>query len=574
MIGGWLQTGRRADRAVHIGGQTAAPADDVMVVISHPRLVASRMAGRLDASDEADILKNVQIVVHGLCGERAETRAGSVCNGFHVPMPALALHRHEYGEAGRRHPQTGPAKGVGNCRFVRRHCCHYRFSIWNESTVRRIQFLIAIGIRSCVVQPWRTMKKDSGAMEISLEVARRFILGKQGLWPGRRWRGAPGAEEAMRAMEYLQLDPLQIVARSQDIKLYGRVLDYSPGMWEEAAYQQRKFFDWGGWLAVRPMEELPHWRVVMRRERDTSLRLQALARDHAEAIEEMRANLRERGVVNNREFAMATRKRTDSYRGRKDSALALYYLWYTGEVMTHHRDRFERVYALTEAVAPAHLIRESGDAEADRFLIRKEIAFSGLSRLNRSADSYRRGDPTGIGTRLCQEMLEGGAIVEVKVEGWKQAHYALGSDVETLFELSAGRIPHAWKPLDTTTVEEVVFLAPLDNVSARGRAKILFGFDYVWEVYKPESLRKFGYYTLPVLWGDRLVARFDSKLDRKTNTLVILGLWLEEEALGKDAAFAEALARGFARFVTFLGADKLDSTAVGEPLLRERLCGG
>jgi uncharacterized protein YcaQ len=97
-------------------------------------------------------------------------------------------------------------------------------------------------------------------------------------------------------------------------------------------------------------------------------------------------------------------------------------------------------------------------------------------------------------------------------------------------------------PLETTTTQEVLFLAPLDHVSARGRAKAVFGFDYVWEVYKPEHQRRFGYYTLPMLWGDRLVARFDSKLDRTTNTFVILGLWLEDEALGTDEAFAEALA--------------------------------
>ena len=131
-------------------------------------------------------------------------------------------------------------------------------------------------------------------------------------------------------------------------------------------------------------------------------------------------------------------------------------------------------------------------------------------------------------------------------------------------------MPKAWTPLETTTTEEVVFLAPLDQVSARGRAKVLFGFDYMWEVYKPEHQRKFGYYTLPILWGDRLVARFDSKLDRTTNTFVILGLWLEDAALGNDEAFAEALARGFARFVTFLGASKLDATAIREPLLRQR----
>jgi uncharacterized protein YcaQ len=131
-------------------------------------------------------------------------------------------------------------------------------------------------------------------------------------------------------------------------------------------------------------------------------------------------------------------------------------------------------------------------------------------------------------------------------------------------------VPEAWAPLERSTTDEVVFLAPLDQVSARGRAKVLFGFDYVWEVYKPAHQRKFGYYTLPMLWGDRLVGRFDSKLDRTTNTFVILGLWLEDAGLGADEAFAEALARGFARFLTFLGTSKLDATAIREPLLRRR----
>ena len=412
-------------------------------------------------------------------------------------------------------------------------------------------------------------------LTIDTDTARRFILGKQGLWPGRRWRGRPGTQAAMRAMEYLQLDPLQVIARSHDLQLHSRVFEYTPGLWETVAYQQRQFFDWGGWLAARPMDELPHWRVVMRRERDGisgDARIRRLARDHAAAIAEMRAILRERSVVSNRDFEMATRTRTQSYRGRKDSALALYYLWRTGEVMTHHRDRFERVYALTEKVAPAHLIYESSEAEADRFLIMKEVSFNGLSRINRTSDAYHgRGEPDRAAKKMLGALLADGDLVEVKVDGWKAVHYALGSDVKALRELSAGRVPKAWKPLQTTTTEEAAFLAPLDPVSARGRAKILFGFDYVWEVYKPEHQRKFGYYTLPILWGDRLVARFDGKLDRTTNTLVIAGLWLEAQALGQDEAFAEALACGFARLVTFLGADKLEAKAIREPRLRRRV---
>jgi uncharacterized protein len=405
-------------------------------------------------------------------------------------------------------------------------------------------------------------------LTIDIDTARRFILGKQGLWPGRRWRGLEGTEQAMRAIEYLQLDPLQMIARSHDIQLYGRILDYTPGLWEKVTYGQRQFFDWGGWLAVRPMDELPYWRVIMGRERESESRLLNIAREHPEAIAEVRTILRELDTVMNRDFKAAKRTRTESYRGGKDSSLALYYLWRTGEAMTHHRENFERVYALTEKVAPAHLIRESDEEDVDHFLIKKEISFYGLSRLQRTSDAYRRGLGRG---QSYETLLAEGSIIEVKVEGWRATHYALGSDVDLLHDLSAGRVPQVWTPLETTTTEEVIFLAPLDPVSARGRAKILFDFDYVWEVYKPEHKRQFGYYVLPVLWGDRLVARFDSKLDRTTNTFIILGFWLEDEALGQDEAFAEALARGFARFVTFLGAHKLDTRMIGEPLLRNRL---
>ena len=178
-------------------------------------------------------------------------------------------------------------------------------------------------------------------LTINKDTARRFILGKQGLWPGRRWRGESGLEQAMRTIEYLQLDPLQIITRSQDILLHSRALNYKPELWETAAYEQRKFFDWGGWLATRPMEDLPYWRTAMHRERDgdpdCDPRIHQMGIEHSDAIQEIRTILHERGTDSNRDFDAAARKRTQSYRGRKDSSLALYYLWRSGEVMTHHR---------------------------------------------------------------------------------------------------------------------------------------------------------------------------------------------------------------------------------------------
>jgi uncharacterized protein len=161
----------------------------------------------------------------------------------------------------------------------------------------------------------------------------------------------------------------------------------------------------------------------------------------------------------------------------------------------------------------------------------------------------------------------------VRVEGWRATQLAVGADSARIEALEGGEIPQDWAPLATTTDEEAVFLSPLDPVSARGRAKPLFGFDYVWEVYKPAELRSFGYYTMPILWGDRLVGRFDPKLDRSSGTLVINGLWLEDRALARDVAFGDALERGMARFVQLLGAGRVDATAVSPTALRRRLTG-
>ena len=409
-------------------------------------------------------------------------------------------------------------------------------------------------------------------IEISAVTARRYVMGRQGLWPGRRWSGLDGVGSAMRAMEDLQLDPLVVVARAHDLALAGRVVGYAIDDWAILTYERREFFEWGGWLAVRPMEELPFFRVIMRREREQAHWVE-VEREHADAIEEMRTVLRSGREVSNRDFAMRDRTRIDDYRGRKDSALALHYLWRVGEAMVVRRERFERVYALTEAVAPAWALRDVDEAEAEDVLFRKAVAADGLTKLT-SIDSFlRRKDRVAALAAWRERRLADGTLVEVRVEGWRATQVALGSDVGVLAELEAGRTPAAWSPLGATTIDEATFLSPLDPVSARGRAKPLFGFDYVWEVYKPVEKRSFGYYTMPILWGDRLVGRFDPRLDRSTGTLVINGLWLEDPALARDAAFAEAMARGMTRFRAFLGARRLDLSALSRSPLRSRLRG-
>jgi uncharacterized protein YcaQ len=147
----------------------------------------------------------------------------------------------------------------------------------------------------------------------------------------------------------------------------------------------------------------------------------------------------------------------------------------------------------------------------------------------------------------------------------------LAEDLPVLESLEKGKVPKAWKPKETTTLEEVTFLSPLDIVSARGRAKQLFDFEYKWEVYTPVHLRRWGYYVLPILYGDDLVARLDLKLDRATNVLEIKGYWNEEDAPVKDADFANAFGKGLLRFAKFLNARKVRTATIQPVKLRKHI---
>lgn len=408
---------------------------------------------------------------------------------------------------------------------------------------------------------------------ISKKTYRRFLLASQGLWPGRRYQGLIGAEAALRQMQALQLDPLTMVARSQDIAMYGRVLDYKPELLYKMAYEKRKAFDYGGWLMMYPMHEFPYWRLHMQRRQQQGLRYESFTHPPKEVIKFVLKELKEKGPLGNRDIEGDAVKAW-SYRGRKETSVTLFYLWLIGEVMITNRKGFDRIYDLRERVLPAEYDYAVPVDEAEDFFGKKHIAFMGIARENSwktgLGDFIHRKVTNQEGKQRIERLIEKGEVSRVSVEGFRENFLILNSDQAHLSELEAGRIPKSWKLKGPTTSEEVTFLAPLEIVSARGRAKRVFDFDYVWEVYKPAHQRKWGYYTLPILYGDDLVARLDPKFDRTTNTLHILGFWLEEDA-PNDGSFVDALANGLKRFADMIGARKINLSGIRPAKLREHL---
>ncbi len=409
-------------------------------------------------------------------------------------------------------------------------------------------------------------------VRITKTTARRYILGRQGLWPGRRWAGKEGVSKALHQIEAVQLDPLNVVARSHDIALCSRVLDYQPDYLDQLTYAERRFFDYGGSLYIYPMSELRYWRLQMQR-RAQEGRWADFSRQQRELLDEVRAQLRQHGPLGNRDFSGRTR--INSYRARKDTGLALFAMWLTGELMIHHRRGFERVYDFSSNVVPQEMDKVVNETEAEGYFAQKALAFYGLVTVRGWKNCFSGFVHRPISRKEVQDQIEqfisDGVFAPVKIDGSKEHWLVLADDLLLLTQLEADQVPDAWQPLQTTTDDEVTFLAPLDIVSARGRSKWLFDFDYVWEVYKPVEQRRWGYYVLPILYGDRLVARLDPKLDRKTNTLEIKGFWLEDERLAKDEAFLSALANGLVRFVGFLGANSLDISAIRPSGFRARI---
>lgn len=406
------------------------------------------------------------------------------------------------------------------------------------------------------------------SLDISVRAARRFILGCQGLWPGRRSVGRPGARSALHQSSLIQIDPLNVVGRSHDLALHARVWNYRPEHLNHLLYTSREFFDYGGTLYVLPMSELPYWRVHMAR-RATEEKSRDFADAHAPLLDTIRKDVSSLGPVANRDYAGPPSR--GSFRSEKNTARALRHLWLTGELMTYGRRGFERLYASHSDVAPVELQRTATPDEADDFFARKALALLGLATEREWAHRFRhfarrRSDPDEERRRL-DELLSSGVAQQTQI-GDRSTHYLLSERAHLLEVVHSDSVPRSWRSPRADLQTEATFLPPLEFVTARGRAAKWFEFDYVWEVYKPAAKRRWGYYVMPILYGDRLVGRADLRMERSSRTLIVLHLWLERTVSSRDSDLLRAIGLGLRRLAEWAGGDSVHIEATSPPRLR------
>jgi len=385
------------------------------------------------------------------------------------------------------------------------------------------------------------------AIEISAAVARRFLVLRHLLAPPRSLPAEP--ESVLRVVDRLgslQFDPLEVAGRNHDLVLLARIAGYRREWTEHWLYEDRRLYEtYNKGLSIVPTAEMPWYRLTWDRSH-ARLSGEGEAFDvHAPLVEELLTRIREGGPLLPRE--VGPREAIDWYwRPTNQVRAILEGLAQAGILGIVRREGNLRVYDLVERLFPPDLLATRVpelEQRLHRFLSRYRggglIGSGGQQEL--WVGAYRRAAEKA---ELRTELIARGALVPVSVDGLKGERYVVATDLSILDdaerEIGAGAPPGGSPP-------GVAFLAPLDPfVWDRDLLRRLFDFDYLWEVYVPAAKRRWGYYVLPILYGDRLVGRIEPRIERRANTLKIVGLWWEPgfDPLGVEgfvAAFAAAV---------------------------------
>jgi uncharacterized protein len=353
---------------------------------------------------------------------------------------------------------------------------------------------------------------------ISLQEARRISLAAQGLEAppsGRRGTGARAVAAAVERLGALQMDSVNVLVRSHYLPLFARLGPYPRELLDRLAYRgpRRELFEyWGHKCSLLPMETYPlfRWRMEQAARGAGIYRsLARLSREKPGLVARIEREVRERGPLAAGELADKPRS-TGPWWGWSEHKQALEYLFWSGRLATAERRNFERVYDVAERVIPQRLrtLPAQDPATQQRGLLTRAAAALGIAT---AADLafYFRLSLADTRARIA-ELAEEGTLRPARVEGWKQPAW-LARDA---------RLPR--------TVDGKALLSPFDSLLwDRARVERLFGFRYRISLYTPAHLREHGYYVLPFLLGDRLVARVDLKSDRAEGALLLRGLHFE-----------------------------------------------
>lgn len=394
--------------------------------------------------------------------------------------------------------------------------------------------------------------KLTNTIQISREQARHFLATYH-----FRPTDIAGVIDRLRTVQY---DPLNPVGRNPDLVFQARVPYYQVDDWQKAAYIDRIIYDaWDKQACLVPVSDWPKRALI--RERYRPYHDREILENDAEVAASILAAIDAQGPLSSLEFEDRVRiALAGSWSGLTRTKRAIRAMWVSGLLVTHHRQSGRHYYDRPERVIPpehfqAPLLR---DVEAyHRWIVEQRHYATGLL--------HEVGDPSILSScgsaaeskLALAQLVESDVLIPVQV-GEKQWPYYMPVSLLNLLDA----------PLPEP---RVIFLGPLDSLLwNRKTVRQIFDYDYIWEVYKPEKVRKWGYYVLPVFYGDRFIARVDSRLEKGIWT--ISRWWWEPDVL-LDADLLDALRLAIENFVYYLHADGIQVAEGVDLAVRETIAG-
>ena len=401
-------------------------------------------------------------------------------------------------------------------------------------------------------------------LKITPDQARKYILNRQGLIGAHRFIGKDGAYQYVRQAGCIQFDPVDACGRNAELTLQSRVKGFRKKTLEDLLYRDRLLVDYSDKeLSIWPREDWPYFAGYREMSRRHGQRFAGIPELEQEAI----AYIRKHGPVSSDTLPIegtiywhSSMHWSGHWEKKSQAARSVLEQLYTdGVLLIHHKTGSRKYYDLADRCFPAELLDAPNPCpDQESWLgwrVRRRIGAVGLL-WNRRSDAWLGIDMTTERRNAVFDRLEReGAIIPVQVEELRYPLYMLRDDLPRMEKVIAG---------EADLKSRLEFLAPLDPMLwDRNLIEALWGYRYSWEIYTPADKRKYGYYVLPVLYGDRLIGRIEPKADRKNGILTVQNIWLEP-GVRQTKKLADKIGSAVQRLARFNGC--VTGNATGETI--------
>lgn len=379
--------------------------------------------------------------------------------------------------------------------------------------------------------------------------ARQFILMKQGLIGEYKFYGKEGVIEFVRQAGCVQFDPIDVCGKNAELVLQSRISGFTKQLLYELLYEDRQLIDYFDKnLAIIEASDWKYFERIRETNRN-------YGRGHSEVNEiadTIKTVIAEKGPVCSKDLVDFSEKVDWYWSNTKLSRAALETLYFRGDLIVHHKKGTIKYYALAKDYLPQEILMAEDphkeELEYMKWRVLRRISAVGLM-WNKPSDAwiYIRDMKSSERNIVFSELLMEQKILEVAVEDCKEKFYCLAQDIGMMEEILKA----------TVLKNRTELIAPLDSmIWDRKLIKELFNFDYKWEIYKPEVDRKYGYYVLPILSGERFIGRTEVLSDRKNNRLVVKNIWFEP-GIRITKRLSNDLNQCFQRFRKFHGLSEI-----------------